>query len=313
MIQATGLDVVTVGEAMVLFAAQQAGPLDQVEAFTRGPAGAELNVAVGLARLGLHVAYVSRLGRDAFGRYLAAAMQGEGIDCSHVAFDAAHPTGFMLKARTHDGDPQTEYFRRGSAASQLGPADHPRARCAASRHLHVTGISVAVSPSVRELVFEMAAEARAGGRSVSLDPNLRPGLWPSQAAMVECINALAAHCDWVLPGLAEGRLLTGCTSAEAIAAHYLERGASVVAVKLGPEGAYFASRARSGYVPGVAVAQVIDTVGAGDGFAVGLISGLLEGLTLDAAVGRGCRIGARVVQFPGDSDGLPTRAELESA
>ena len=106
-------------------------------------------------------------------------------DREHVSIDAEHATGFMIKSRSDDGsDPKTEYFRRGSAASRLVPADNPREYCAASRHLHLTGIYVAVSPSTRELVFELAADARAGRRSVSFDPDLRPTLWRSQAEMV---------------------------------------------------------------------------------------------------------------------------------
>ena len=306
-----GLDVVTVGEAMALFAAQQPGALEQAASFARITAGAELNVAIGLSRLGLRAGYVSRVGSDSFGRFLLAALDREGVDRSHVAVDPAHPTGFMLKSRSTDGsDPQTEYFRRGSAASHLGPADNPRDYCAASRHLHLTGICVAISPTARDLVFEMAADARAAGRSVSFDPNLRPSLWPSQQAMLDCLNALAAHSDWVLPGLEEGRLLTGQDSPEAIADWYLERGAQQVAIKLGPQGAFFANARQRGLVPGVPVAQVVDTVGAGDGFAVGVISGLLEGLNLPEAVARGNAIGARVVQFPGDCDGLPNREQL---
>lgn len=82
-------------------------------------------------------------------------------------------------------------------------------------------------------------------------------------------------------------------------------------VKLGPEGAYYAHRdGASGIAPGLRVERVVDTVGAGDGFAVGVVSGLLEGLTLTQAAARGNAIGARVVQFPGDADGLPTRQEL---
>ena len=305
------LDVVTVGEAMVLFAAQQPGPLDRVETFARATAGAELNVAIGLARLGLRVGYISRLGADSFGRHIAATLDREGIDRSHAGIDTGHPTGFMLKSRSDDGsDPQVEYFRRGSAASRLGPAANPRGYCAASRHLHLTGIFVALSPSTRELVFELAADARAAGRSVSFDPNLRPSLWRSQAEMVECLNRLASLGDWVLPGLQEGRLLTGRDNPEGIADFYLERGAKGVVVKLGPGGAYFASTSERGHAAGIAVERVVDTVGAGDGFAVGVVSALLEGLTLAAAAARGNTIGARVVQFPGDCDGLPTRDEL---
>jgi 2-dehydro-3-deoxygluconokinase len=305
------LDVVTVGEAMALFAAQQPGPLESVAGFHRALAGAELNVATGLARLGFKVGYVSRVGNDSFGRSLQGALDAEGIDRRHLGVDPQHPTGFMLKSRHDDGsDPAIEYFRRGSAASQMGPQDYPRAYFEASRHLHLTGIYVAVSPSTREFVLHAAQEARAGGRSLSFDPNLRPRLWASQEDMVTTLNHLASLSDWVLPGLEEGRLLTGREQPEDIAGFYLERGARAVVVKLGAEGAYYADARSQGHVPGRPVPRVVDTVGAGDGFAVGVVSALLEGLPLAQAVARGNAIGARVVQFPGDSDGLPTRAQL---
>lgn len=305
------LDVVTAGEAMALFAAQQAGPLESVTAFERALAGAELNVAIGLARLGLKVGYVSRVGADSFGRSLQATLDAEGIDRRHLDADPQHPTGLMLKSRTDDGsDPATEYFRRGSAASRLGLADYPRAYFDDARHLHLTGIYVAVSASTREFVLHAAQAARAGGRSLSFDPNLRPRLWASHDDMVQTLNQLAGWSDWVLPGLEEGRLLTGCQHPEDIAAFYLRRGARAVVVKLGADGAFYADGTAQGRVPGRPVKRVVDTVGAGDGFAVGVISALLEGLPLAEAVARGNTIGARVVQFPGDSDGLPTRAQL---
>lgn len=307
-------DVVTLGEPMVLFVAQQPGRLEEVGAYTRFTAGAELNVATGLSRLGLRVRYVTRLGDDSFGRYLRAEIEREGIDTRHVALDTAHPTGFMLKTLAAGGsDPAVEYFRRGSAASRLSPADLPQGTLAQARHLHLTGITPALSASCRALAFEAAALARRSGCTVSFDPNLRPRLWPSEEEMRACLNELAAACDWVMPGLAEARLLTGRQGEDEIADFYLERGAKLVAIKLGPQGAYCATPGARARVPGVPVARVVDTVGAGDGFAVGLVSALLEGLGVQAAVARGNAVGARVVQFPGDSDGLPTRAQLGEA
>lgn len=307
------LDVITIGEAMVLFAAQQAGPLDGASSFARATAGAELNVAIGLARLGLRVGYLSRLGQDLFGRHITAVLANEGIDHRHVAMDADHPTGFMLKSRNDDGsDPQIQYFRRGSAASRMQVGELDGAYCANARHLHLTGIFVGVTSSAREVVFELAARSRTAGLSISFDPNLRPTLWRSKDEMVDCLNQLASFSDWVLPGIEEGRLLTGRDSVQGIADFYLQRGAKGVVVKLGAEGAFYATPTERGHVPGVPVARVVDTVGAGDGFAVGVISGLLEGLTPAAAAARGNAIGARVVQFPGDADGLPTRAELDA-
>ena len=307
------LDVMTVGEAMVLFAAQAPGSLEDVAAFKRSTAGAELNVAIGLARLGLRVGYLSRVGSDSFGRHLLGVMAREGIDHRHVAVDPQHRTGFMLKSRSDDGrDPQIEYFRSGSAASRMQASELQADYCASARHLHLTGIFVSVSASTHELVFELAARARQAGQSISFDPNLRPALWPSQAEMIACMNRLAALSDWILPGLEEGRLLTGQEGADGIAEFYLTRGAKGVVIKLGAEGAYYAPATERGQVPGLMVPRVVDTVGAGDGFAAGVVSGLLEGLSPAAATARGNAIGARVVQFPGDCDGLPTRAELDA-
>jgi 2-dehydro-3-deoxygluconokinase len=310
---AADLDVITAGEAMVLFAALQTGPLEGVTSFARASAGAELNVAIGLARLGLRVGYMSRLGNDPFGRFLVSVLEREGIDHSHLAIDAQHRTGFMLKSRSEEGsDPQIEYNRKNSAASCMAAGELDAAYCASARHLHLTGIYVGVSASTRDMIFELASMSRRAGLSISFDPNLRPALWPSQSEMVNCLNRLSLLSDWVLPGLAEGRLLTGRDSACGIADFYLARGAKYVIVKLGAEGAYYASAHEHGLVPGIAVPRIIDTVGAGDGFAVGIISGLLEGLTLPEATDRANQIGARVLQFPGDADGLPTRAELSA-
>jgi 2-dehydro-3-deoxygluconokinase len=307
-------DVVTVGEAMALLIARQPGSLDRVGEFERATAGAELNVSVGLSRLGFKVGYISALGEDSLGRNLLDFMRAEGLDLRHVRIDPRYPTGFMLKTMVEDGsDPEVEYFRRGSAASHLSPEDLPDGDFHRARLLHLTGISPALSSGCRDLVHALAQQARAAGRMVTFDPNLRPRLWPSQPAMVGGVNALAALADVVMPGLAEGRLLTGRRHAADIADFYLALGARQVVVKLGAEGAYFADAQERGVAPGLPVVNVVDTVGAGDGFAVGVISALLEGLPLSAAAERGNAIGARVVAYRGDCEGLPDRAQLEEA
>ena len=310
----TMLDVVTFGEAMMLLVAGQTGPLEHVETFHKRTAGAETNVAIGLARLGLKVGWASRLGTDSMGRYLLAAMAHEGIDCSHVICDAAQKTGFQFKGRVTDGsDPPVEYHRKGSAASHMGVADIDEAWLTSARHLHATGVFAAVSESTLPAAARTMNLMRAAGRSVSFDPNLRPTLWASPELMRASLNDLAKRADWVLPGQEEGQFLTGETTPEGIAAFYRQSGASLVVVKMGSEGAYFESKTDSGYVPGFPVANVVDTVGAGDGFAVGVISALLNGLSVPEAVQRGAWIGARAVQVMGDSEGLPTRAELNAA
>ncbi|KVD72962.1 2-dehydro-3-deoxygluconokinase [Burkholderia sp. ABCPW 14] len=307
------LDVVTYGEAMAMFVAAEPGPLDSATQFTKRIAGADLNVAIGLARLGFRVGWISRVGADSFGRYVLDTLARERVDASCVTVDARYPTGFQLKSRATDGaDPAVEYFRKGSAASRLSLDDYASDYVLGARHLHLTGVAPALSESSRELAFHLARAMRAAGKTVSFDPNLRPTLWPSPEAMARTLNALAEHADWVLPGLAEGRQLTGLDTPAEIARFYLERGARGVVIKLGAAGAYFRTGdGREGTVAGERVEHVVDTVGAGDGFAVGVVSALLDGRAIEDALARGNRIGALAIQVIGDSEGLPTREQLD--
>ncbi|MBO0496768.1 sugar kinase [Pseudomonas sp. Marseille-Q1929] len=304
------IDILSFGETMAMFVAEQTGDLAQVAQFHKRIAGADSNVAIGLSRLGFKVAWLSRVGNDSLGRFVVDTLQKEGLDCRHVAVDPLHPTGFQFKSREEAGaDPQVEYFRKGSAASHLSVAAISPTLLNA-RHLHATGIPPALSEATRELSVELMTQMRSAGRSVSFDPNLRPALWASQAQMIREINALASLADWVLPGLGEGRLLTGFDDPADIAAFYLDRGAEAVAIKLGADGAYYRTHLDQGFIAAVPVANVVDTVGAGDGFAVGMISALLENLSFPEAMQRGNWIGSRAVQSRGDMEGLPTRLEL---
>lgn len=305
-------DVLCFGETMAMFVAEQAGDLASVGQFGKRIAGADSNVAIGLARLGFKVRWLSRVGDDSLGRFVLDSLRREGLDCSAVEVDASYPTGFQLKARCDDGsDPAVEYFRRGSAASRLSPA-LIRPGWLQARHLHATGIPLALSAGCRALSHALVDGMRDGGRSISFDPNLRPSLWPDQGSMVREINALAAKADWVLPGLEEGRLLTGQHTPADIAAFYLDLGVTRVVIKLGEAGAYFRSAEGEGLVAPVPVSRVVDTVGAGDAFAVGVLSALLEGRPMAEAVARGNWCGSRAVQSRGDMEGLPLRHELEA-
>ena len=305
-------DVLCFGETMAMFVAEQLGNLASVSLFNKRIAGADSNVAIGLARLGFSVRWVSRVGDDSLGRFVLDNLRGEGLDCSDVQIDPAHPTGFQLKGRCDDGsDPAVEYFRRGSAASHMTPALLQPGWLQA-RHLHATGIPLALSEGCRSLSHTLVDAMRSAGRSVSFDPNLRPSLWQDLRTMVQQTNALAEKADWVLPGLEEGRLLTGQQTPADIAGFYLDLGVELVVIKLGDAGAYFRSANSEGQVAAVRAPQVVDTVGAGDAFAVGVLSALLEGRDIGQAVARGNWCGSRAVQSRGDMEGLPRRHELEA-
>nr|WP_318383513.1 sugar kinase [uncultured Enterobacter sp.] len=306
------LDVITIGEAMAMFVATGTGDLADAEHFFKRVAGAELNVATGLSRLGLSVSWVSRVGDDSFGRFILNVLKKEGIGTTGVALDGRFATGFQLKSKADDGtDPIVEYFRKNSAASHLSPDDFDETLFARARHLHLSGVAAALSADSYALLDRAASVMKARGKTISFDPNLRPVLWKSEAEMIEKINRLAFQADWVLPGLNEGRILTGEKTPEGIADFYLAGGVKSVVIKTGPDGAWFKSAdGTQGAVPAIHVEKVVDTVGAGDGFAVGVISALLEGKTLEQAVKRGTHIGALAIQVQGDSEGLPTREQL---
>ncbi|MER6973134.1 sugar kinase [Nocardioides sp. NPDC000445] len=306
----TGMDAVTFGEAMAMFVAQESGPLHRAATFVQATAGAETNVATGLARLGHRSGWVGRLGDDPLGRFIEEELGRCGIDLSRVEIDREAPTGFQLKSRADGGDPEVVYFRRGSAGSRLVWSEQMRTYVSTARHLHLTGIPLAISATARDFAFQAIAAARAGGASVSFDPNLRPSLWASEEEMVSVVNEVAMLADWVLPGVEEGRVLTGQSDPEGIAEHYLASGVTRVVVKNGCAGAV-------GFGPEGTVRQgafrveAVDTVGAGDGFAAGLISAHLDGLGIRPALERAAAVGALATTSAGDKDGLPDREGLE--
>ncbi len=306
------LDAVLFGEAMAMFIADDYGPLEAETHYTLAVAGAEVNVAVALARLGYRVGWISRLGDDPLGSSILATIRKEGIDTGRVVRDPHYPTGFQLKSRVRSGNPEVVYYRRGSAASQMAPSAEDDAYIRGARHLHVTGIPPALSASCRRYTYHAIEQAREAGMTVSFDPNVRPTLWASDAEMRDVLNDIAIRTDWVMPGLLEGELLTGRTKPEEIASFYLDRGVQLVAVKAGAAGAYL--RARDGAFISMAAfpVEVVDTVGAGDGFAAGIMSGMLDELGPRQCLERASAIGAIAVTCRGDMDGMPDHKTLDA-
>ena len=161
-------------------------------------------------------------------------------------------------------------------------------------------------------MMTLIKKAREANLFISFDPNLRPQLWPSQEVMVKTLNELATYADLVLPGEGEGKILCGSEDAHKINDFYQSLGAKMVVTKLGPKGALVRNGSSETTVPGFIIDKVVDTVGAGDGFACGVLTGLMEGLSLEQAAERGCAIGAIQCTFSGDNEGLPTPELLKA-
>jgi 2-dehydro-3-deoxygluconokinase len=311
MTEAKALDVVTLGESMVLLLAEQSGPMREASTFRRHIAGAETNLAIGLSRLGHTAGWISRVGEDEFGRAIVFRVRGEGVDTSHVVHDAQAPTGIVVRERREAGPIEQVYYRRGSAASRMQPADLDAAYLGDARFVHLTGITPALSAACRETVFAAAEIARAAGVTVVLDPNYRSKLWaPAEARSV--MRDLASRCDLLLPGLDEAELLTGEADPEAAARALARLGPSTVVVKLGARGALALTGDEIVRVPGTPLERIIDPVGAGDAFAAGWLAGLLRGFDTAAALRLANRCGALAMLSPGDMESLPRWEEVAS-
>lgn len=137
----------------------------------------------------------------------------------------------------------------------IGPEDVAGLDFSGLWALHLTGIFPALSEHTRDAALFLLTEAKRRGMTVFFDPNLRPPLWKSPADMRDTLLAFAREADVVLPGLAEGRFLTGETAPEAIAEAFLKMGARAAVVKTGPGGAYAATRSESFFCPGLSGGQ----------------------------------------------------------
>jgi 2-dehydro-3-deoxygluconokinase len=301
------LDLLTFGETMVLYAPAERGTLESAPAYHASIGGAESNCAIGLARLGYSVAWVSRLGRDPFGERVLKTIRGEGIDVSRVQRCDSAPTGLMFKEPGPGNTTRVFYYRRQSAAAALRSEQFDSL---SAKYLFVTGITPALSDSNRKLTFELVERFRAAGTKVAFDPNMRFRLWSASEARVVFLE-LARKCDILIPSLAEAEIMTGLKESESMLDALISLGPRQVVLKAGDQGAWYADGEERGFCPCYSVPE-IDPVGAGDAFCAGLLSGLLDGQPLREAVKRGAALGALCVSTFGDYHGLPDRTGLQA-
>ena len=269
--------VVCFGETMGMFTPTSTVPLHTADDFTLGTGGAESNVAMHLAELGHHVAWASTVGTDPVGTRIIDALNGAGVDTRWVGRTAGAPTGLYLKEPDTGSGARVFYYRAGSAASMLTIADAVGWPLAGARWIHTTGITPALSATCSELVEHVLDNAAEWGAVVSFDINFRPGIWSADEAAPRLL-ALARKATVVLVGLDEAAVLWGCVTAADVRA--LLPDPSYLVVKDSSIDATEFARSADGtetitVVPARTV-DVVEPVGAGDAFAAGYLSGLIN-------------------------------------
>lgn len=304
------MDVVTIGETMVVFTSAP-GLMRYSNSFSRKFGGSESNLAIGLSRMGYKVGWISRIGNDEFGKALLNFIRGEGVDVSEVNIDEEAPTGIYFKEIRNSNDIRVYYYRKGSAASRMNKADLNEEYIAKAKYVFISGITSALSDSCHDTVMETINIAKKHNVKIVFDPNIRKKLWSEEKAR-KVLLEIAAQVDIILPGVSEGEFLFGESDPSKLGELFLKQGPSLVVLKVGEKGAYYFTQDSKKLVPGFFVEQVVDPVGAGDGFASGFLSGLLDGLDIYESVQRGNAIGAIVTMVNGDVEGLPEREDLEN-
>jgi 2-dehydro-3-deoxygluconokinase len=272
------MDVVTLGETMLRLSVGEGQTLEAADAYRVDVAGAESNVAIDLARLGLRTGWISRLPDHAMGQRVAHELQRHSVDVSRVVWapaDERQATFFIEFAPLPRGT-QVTYDRSRSAFSHIQPDEIDWAYARAARWLHLTGITPALGPGPLATVERALTEASAAGLTISLDVNYRSKLWSAEAAAA-CLSPLLAKADVLVCGLRDAIALfqTPDDAEGALAALHRRFLPRITLLTLGDGGAaafdgeYHRQPALS--------AETLDPIGSGDAFVAGFVAGHLEG------------------------------------
>lgn len=304
------VEVITIGDAMITMDPTSKGPMRFVQTFERKVGGAELNFAIGCARLGLKTGWISRLGNDEFGRHIVNIVRGEGIDTQNVKLVDGYPTSVNFKEVREDGNGKTFYYRNNSPTEVLTVDSLNEEYFKSAKLLHITGVFAALDKEKNLEVLRKAIKfAKKNNVLVSMDPNIRLKLW-SKEEVKESLVSLLPSIDILLTGLDEAEILFDTSDPKEINAICNGYGISTVAIKLGENGSIGFRGGEYIEAAPVKAAKVVDTVGAGDGFDVGFVYGVLNDWQLDRTLLFANTIGSMVVSVAGDNEGLPLLEEV---
>ena len=291
-------DIVAMGEAMVEFNQTTPGQ----PTFLQGFGGDTSNALIAAARAGARTAYLSAVGDDSFGHMLLGLWQRERVDTAAVTLDSAAPTGIYFVTHGEKGH-AFSYRRAGSAAAQMTLSPAQRNALSATRMLHLSGISLAISPLARTQCLQAIHIAKAAGAQICFDSNLRLKLWSledARAAMQEVI----AQTDIFLPSLDDAVALSGLPAPEDIAQWSHALGAKTVLLKLGAQGVLLSHQGQQQHLPALPV-QAVDATGAGDCFAGNVLARISLGDSVPQAARYANAAAALAVQGFGAVAPLP--------
>jgi len=298
------LDVITIGDAMIAMCPKQKGPIMFCNTFERKLGGAELNVVIGCARLGIKSGWISRLGNDDFGKHILKTVRGEGVDISEVKLVDEYPTSVYFREVLADGSSRSFYYREKSPTSTMKSEELNEEYFKQAKVLHITGVFPSITKNNQEIILEAVKLAKKHNLIVSFDPNIRLKMWSKEEAKAY-IEKLLPNVDVLLIGDEEIEILLEDTNIEKAIKTFHEYGIEKVIVKKGAKGALGSDGKNIYEVDAIKPKALVDTVGAGDGFAAGFLTSLVQGKSLEECVKFANAVGSLVVGVEGDNEGLP--------
>lgn len=246
------------------------------------------------------IAYFTALGDDEASNDMAGFIESAGVETNFIRrLPGLSPGLYMIHLK--DGERSFSYWRSNSAAKRLADDDAALdAAIAASDIVYFSGITLAIlAPDARARLINSVAKARAAGKLVAFDPNLRPRLWASLDEMRESITNGARTASLVLPGFDDEAVYFGDADVAATVARYRALGVDTVLVKDGAKGATIAAADHQIHVPAAPVETVVDTTSAGDSFNGGYLGRLATGSAPEEAARFAARVAAEVIRHRG--------------
>ena len=286
--------LLSIGECMVELSPAEGGQ------FRQGFAGDTFNTAwYARELLPRHFAvdYFTALGNDRLSERLIGLMHETGIGIGGVRIVPGRRIGLYMIELDEHGERSFTYWRDTSAARLLAEKpDLLRAAIEKAGFLHFSGITLAIlQPDGRETLLSELRRAKAAGAAVAFDPNIRPTLWESRAAMRTACEDAARAATIVLPGLDEEQAHFGVASPEEAIDRYRALGAETIALKQGADGVLLHTQGRSVAIPAAPAPRVVDTTAAGDSFAGAFLARLMEGETPERAARKAAIVAAEVI------------------
>ncbi|RHW36304.1 sugar kinase [Lysinibacillus yapensis] len=300
----------TLGDALITFNPTSTGPMRYVSSFERKVGGAELNFAIGCARLGLQVKWMSRLGDDEFGKVIYKFARGEGIDTSQVKLVEGYPTSLNFKEIREDGSGKTFYYRYQSPILTLSNEDITEEMFDGVDVIHLSGVFLAIAPQNLAITMRVLEIAKKRNITVSFDPNIRLKLWTIEEAK-RAYTKIFPYVDILLTGLDEIEMILGDASEKALEQFAKECAINHLIIKDGGNGVK-ALIDGEWYKKDAFKVKPIDTVGAGDGFDAGYIYGYLNDMNVEERLTFANAVGGLVTTVSGDNEGLPELEDVEA-